>query len=63
MARMIKISLIAIVAFYFLGVCGFAGAQISREWDGDWSFHIFVLNALEAGLDWPLQIIEHFLPT
>jgi len=54
--RLIKFSLIAIGAFYFLGVCGFAGAQIAREWEGDWSFHIYVLTALEAALDWPLQI-------
>ena len=53
---MIKVSLIAIVALYVLGVCGFAVAQIAREWEGDWSFHIYVLTALEAALDWPLQI-------
>ena len=63
MVRVIKTTLVASAVLYFLGVCGFAGAQISREWDGDWGFHIYVLNALEAALDWPLQIVHHFVPT
>ena len=55
---MVKISLIAVVLIYLLGVFGVAGGYLTSEWDGDWSFGDQLFNALEMGATWPLRVIE-----
>ncbi len=58
MHLMVKISLIAVVLIYLLGVFGVAGGYLSSEWDGDWSFGDQLFDALEMGANWPLLVIE-----
>ena len=55
---MVKISLIAVVLIYLLGVFGVAGGYLSNEWDGDWSLGDQLFDALEMGATWPILVIE-----
>jgi hypothetical protein len=58
MHLMVKISLIAVVLIYLLGVFGVAGGYLASEWDGDWSFGAQLSDALEMGATWPLLVID-----
>ncbi len=58
MHLMVKISLIAVVLCYLLGVFGVAGGYLASEWNGDWSFGAQLSDALEMGATWPLLAIE-----
>ncbi len=55
---MVKISLIAVVLCYLLGVFGVAGGYLASEWNGDWSFGAQLSDALEMGATWPLLVID-----
>ena len=58
MTRVVKTGLIAVLLFYFLGVVGFAAAEVWRAWDGDWSFSMDVRDTLEGALAWPLLFTQ-----
>jgi hypothetical protein len=58
MHLMVKLSLIAVVLIYLLGVFGVAGGYLASEWDGDWSFGAQLSDALEMGATWPLLVID-----
>ena len=55
---MVKISLIAVVLCYLLGVFGVASGYLASEWNGNWSFGAQLSDALEMGATWPLLAIE-----
>ena len=58
---MVKKSLIALAAFYLLGLLGVAGGYLSSEWDSEWSFGAQVFDALKMGATWPLLVYELLL--
>ncbi len=55
---MVKKGLIAIVAFYLLGVFGVAGGYLSSEWDGEWSLGGQLLDAITMGATWPQLVLD-----
>lgn len=55
---MVRKSLIAIVAFYLLGVLGVAGGYLSGEWDGEWGLGAQLAEAIKMGATWPVLVIE-----
>ena len=55
---MVKKGVIAIIAFYLLGVCGVAGGYLSGEWDGEWSLGAQLAEAIKMGAAWPKLVIE-----
>jgi hypothetical protein len=60
---MIKMSLIAITLFYFMGVFGVSVAQLWVDWNVDESLSVQAIDALTVALVWPLLIIDNILPT
>jgi len=59
---MIKMSLIAITLFYFMGVFGVSAAQLWSDWNVDESVSVQAIDALTVAVAWPLLIIDYIFP-
>ncbi len=55
---MVKRIMIAVVAFYLLGVFGVTGGYLAEYWENDWGTGDQVLTALQNGALWPKLVVE-----
>lgn len=55
---MVKKGLIAVGLFYLLGLFGVAGSYLSDNWDDEWGATAQIMDAIQSGATWPIQVIE-----
>jgi len=55
---MVKKIVIAVFAFYLLGVFGVAGGYLAEYWEEDWGTGDQILAALQTGALWPKLVVD-----
>ncbi len=48
---------IAVSAFYLLGVVGVGGNYLSNNWSDDWALGDQLANAITVGATWPALVV------
>ena len=54
---MLRKLVIAVSAFYLLGVIGVGGSYLSRNWTDDWTLTDQLTNAVKIGAAWPALVV------
>ncbi len=55
---MIKKLLLGIVVLYLLGVFGASAGYLSLNWADEWVLSDLLGEALQAGVAWPISVVE-----
>ncbi len=55
---MIKKLLLGIVVLYLLGVFGASAGYLSLNWGDEWALSDLLGDALQAGVAWPISVVE-----